>query len=188
VRAHPAIGDAQRARQGQTVWDRPTAVEIRRYRPEDARRVWALSTISNIAHTADPDAPLPLAEADEPPANFPDLADITGRYIDCGGDFLIAEEDGHLVAMGSIRPNNAEQAEVNNIRVHPATRRRGFGRAVMSALEDSARRRGFRQLHLDTATNQPEAVAFYRCLGYEEVGRETRPDWTWTLVYFVKDL
>jgi hypothetical protein len=36
--------------------------------------------------------------------------------------------------------------------------------------------------------NQPEAVAFYRSLGYHEAGRETRPEWSWTLVYFIKPL
>ena len=58
----------------------------------------------------------------------------------------------------------------------------------MAALENRARRLGFRELHFDTATNQPEAVEFYRSLGYQEVGRESRPDWTWTLVYFTKQL
>ncbi len=44
------------------------------------------------------------------------------------------------------------------------------------------------ELHLDTADNQPEAVACYRSLGYAEVGRESRPDWTSTLVYPLKRL
>jgi ribosomal protein S18 acetylase RimI-like enzyme len=91
-------------------------------------------------------------------------------------------------AMGGIRPNSKTRAEVKHIRVHPAMRRRGVGRSLMLGLEDAARRLGFQELHLDTAANQPEAVAFYRGLGYHEDGRETRPDWTWTLVYFVKQL
>ncbi len=56
----------------------------------------------------------------------------------------------------------------------------------MGGLEARAARLGMRHLRLDTATNQPEAVAFYRGLGYREVGREHRPGWSWTLVYFVK--
>jgi predicted GNAT superfamily acetyltransferase len=43
-------------------------------------------------------------------------------------------------------------------------------------------------MHLDTATNQPAAMAFYQDLGYREVGREHQPSWTWTLVYYVKTL
>ena len=41
---------------------------------------------------------------------------------------------------------------------------------------------------LDTATNMPEVMAFYQALGCRETGHETRPDWTWTLVYYTKQL
>jgi hypothetical protein len=58
----------------------------------------------------------------------------------------------------------------------------------MTELEQRAARAGFVLAHLDTATNQPEAVAFYRALGYHEDGAETRPEWSWTLVYFSKPL
>jgi hypothetical protein len=58
----------------------------------------------------------------------------------------------------------------------------------MGALEEAATALGCHELHLDTAHNQPEALAFYLALGYEEVGRETRPEWTWTNVYFTKRL
>ena len=58
----------------------------------------------------------------------------------------------------------------------------------MEALEEAASARAFEELHLDMAANQPEAVAFYGSLGYEEVGRERRPEWSWTLVYFRKCL
>jgi len=43
-------------------------------------------------------------------------------------------------------------------------------------------------MRLDTATNQPEAMAFYEALGYRETGREDRPGWWWTLVYYEKAL
>jgi hypothetical protein len=58
----------------------------------------------------------------------------------------------------------------------------------MNALEERATRLRMRRLHLDTATNQPEAMAFYESLCYQEVNRETRPDWWWTLVHYVKAL
>lgn len=58
----------------------------------------------------------------------------------------------------------------------------------MTELEWRAVRAGLRSAFLDTATNQPEAMAFYQGLGYREVGRERQPDWTWTLVYYLKEL
>jgi ribosomal protein S18 acetylase RimI-like enzyme len=58
----------------------------------------------------------------------------------------------------------------------------------MTGLESRARDHGYTEMFLDTAANQPEAVAFYQALGYHEAGRETRPQWSWTLIYFTKPL
>jgi hypothetical protein len=58
----------------------------------------------------------------------------------------------------------------------------------MTELERRAAAAGCRTMHLDTATNQPAAMAFYQSLGYRETGREHQPGWTWTLVYYVKTL
>lgn len=164
------------------------AVNLRRFQPADTGRVWALSRIPNVGHTADPSAPLPLPPLHQPPAEFPWLADIAGSFLNAGGEFLVGHVDGDLVAMGGIRPTDGNQAEVKYVRVHPAARRRGSGRLLVRALEEASSKLGFHQLHLDTAWNQPEAVAFYRSLGYEEIGREARPEWSWTLVYFRKRL
>ena len=163
-------------------------IRVRRFADVDAPTVWALNDVPNIGATADSTIPLPLPPAASPPVNFSDLSDITGCFVRTGGGFLVAEQDGHLVGMGGIRPSGQQRAEVLRVRVHPATRRRGVGRAVMTALEQRAGELGIRELHLDTATNQPEAMVFYRRLGYREVGREHRPGWSWTLVYYAKRL
>jgi GNAT superfamily N-acetyltransferase len=163
-------------------------ITVRKFADADAPTLWALNDLPNIGATADSTVPLPLPPAASPPGNFSDLADITGCFVRTGGDFLVAEQDGHLVGMGGIRPSGQRRAEVLRVRVHPATRRRGVGRAVMTALEQCARELGIGELHLDTATNQPEAMVFYHSLGYGEVGREHRPAWSWTLVYYAKRL
>jgi len=163
-------------------------VTIRRFVDADAPTLWALNDLPNIGATADPTAPLPLPPATSPPTSFPDLAHITDSFIKAGGDFLVAELQGHLVAMGGIRPDETRRAQVLRVRVHPATRRLGVGRALMLALEQRARELGIRQMWLDTAINQPEAMAFYHNLGYQEVRREHQPGWTWTLVYYRKQL
>lgn len=93
-------------------------ITVRQCRSEDAPTLWALNALPNIGSTADPTVPLPLAPTREPPANFPDLADIPASFHRVGGDFLVAELDGHLVGMGGIRPNSSGQAEVLRVRVH----------------------------------------------------------------------
>ena len=161
---------------------------IRRFRDADAPVLWALNALPNIGETADATVPVPLQPAAEPPAGFPDLGDIGGGFLGVGGDFLVAQLDGHVVGMGGFRPGAHARAEVLRVRVHPATRRRGVGRALVAELERRAVRAGLRWAFLDTATNQPEAMAFYQALGYCEVGRERQPGWTWTLVYFRQEL
>jgi ribosomal protein S18 acetylase RimI-like enzyme len=161
---------------------------VRAAQPEDRRRIWALNDIPNVGETADRSVPLALPIPDGPPAVFLDLDDVQMSFVGAGGDFVVAELDGAVVGMGGFRPKGESRAEVLRVRVHPATRRQGVGRAVMAELEGRAARRGFRVMVLDTATNQPEAMQFYTALGYSEVGRETRPEWKWTLVYFSKNL
>lgn len=157
---------------------------IRRYRDEDRKTVWALSQIPHIGATADPAAPLDLSRDD--PGNWDDLWDIDASHIARGGDFLVYELDGRVVAMGAVMPDGAGTAEVNHVRVHPALRRRGIGRAIMRALERRAIELGCVRMHLDTTVAQPEAIAFYRSLGYEESGREKFPDWE--LIFFMREL
>lgn len=162
-------------------------VTARRARREDTPRLWALNNTPNIGRTADLTMPIDLPIPDGPPQAFPDLADVEASFVHAGGDFIVVEKDDAIVGMGGFRPRPDGRAEMLRVRVHPARRRLGVGRAVVGELEKRARDMGFVGMDLDTATNQPEAVAFYRALGYREVGRESRPEWSWTLVYFTKD-
>lgn len=161
---------------------------IRRFREADTPAVWALNALPNVGATADPTVPVPLPPSTVPPSDFPDLIDIVGSYLLTGGDFLVAEHHGHLVGMGGIYPTGPGEAEIVRVRVHPATRRRGIGRSVVTALEDRGRQLGVSALKLTTATNQPEAIGFFRTLGYEQVGRQRETGWSWTLVHFAKAL
>jgi ribosomal protein S18 acetylase RimI-like enzyme len=161
---------------------------VRTASASDSRSLWALNNLPNVGQTADPKVPLKLPLPSAPPEAFPDLVDVESTFIQRGGDFVVVEDNGFLVGMGGFKPRSSAAAEILRVRVHPAVRRRGVGRRLMAELENRATARGFIEVVLDTATNQPEAVAFYRAIGYEEQGEETRPEWSWTLVYFRKSL
>lgn len=163
---------------------------IRAVRAGDLPVLWTLAVFPNIGATADPSVPFPLPGAAEPPAEFPDLADPVGNFAGLGGRLLVAEVDGEIAAMGGYQParDRPGRAQVVRVRVHPALRRRALGRRLMTAIEADAVARGFREAWLDTATNQPEAMAFYEGLGYQQAGSEWRANWHWTLVYYRKDL
>lgn len=163
-------------------------ITMRPARRSDGPRLWALNDIPNVRESADSLAPMDLPIPARPPQAFPDLGDVEASFVHRRDDFVVAEDQGRIVAMGGYRPNRDGQAEVLRVRVHSARRRQGVGRALMAEIERRARVAGFTQMHLDTATNQPEATAFYLAIGYREVGRETRRGWSWTLVYFSKRL
>jgi len=66
-------------------------------------------------------------------------------------------------------PNQRHRGEVKKLLVHPDARRRGVARALMVALEETARREGRSLLTLDTRTGDT-AEPLYRSLGYIPVG------------------
>ena len=47
----------------------------------------------------------------------------------------------------------------------------GFGRLLIERLLDELRRRNSPGVHLDVALDNPNAIAFYRHLGFDEVAR-----------------
>jgi hypothetical protein len=79
-------------------------MRVRRFSRLDAGRLWALNNLPNVSETADPTMPLELSIPVEPPASFPYLADVERHFLNAGGEFLVAEQDTHLVGMGGIRP------------------------------------------------------------------------------------
>lgn len=87
------------------------------------------------------------------------------------GAFLVGYLVGEAVACGAIRCIDAGVAEVKRMYVVPAVRGRGFSRAILTALEDSARQLGIRRLVLETGPRQLEALALYRRAGFVAIPR-----------------
>lgn len=100
-----------------------------------------------------------------------DLGRIESEYLHDGGEFLVGELDGRLVAMGALKRDSEKQAELKRMRVDPAMQRRGLGRKMLEELEDRARGLGYSTLHLDTAVQQTAAHRLYASSGYRETGR-----------------
>ena len=98
------------------------------------------------------------------PGAMTDLLAMPGAFA------LIAEEGdgprGFVLAVGA-----AEQAEIMSIAVHPTARRRGFGRALLSAAAAAGRGTWRRNLFLEVAVDNPAALGLYTALGFAERGR-----------------
>jgi ribosomal protein S18 acetylase RimI-like enzyme len=81
------------------------------------------------------------------------------------GDELLGSVQLDLAGM----PNGSHRAEVMKLLVHRRARRRGIARALMGAIEDSARRYGRQLLVLDTRAGDA-AEQLYAKLGYSKAG------------------
>ncbi|RSN70487.1 GNAT family N-acetyltransferase [Actinomadura sp. WAC 06369] len=112
-------------------------------------------------------------------------------YLRNDGEFLVGEAGGGIVAMGGLRradlvPGGHARAfggfslggagldavEMVRLRVLPAVQRRGYGAAVVTALEQRAAELGYRVLRADTTELQEPALALYRRFGWTEKRRE----------------
>ena len=64
----------------------------------------------------------------------------------------------------------ADEAELLTIAIHPDERRRGAGRALLTAVVDHARTAGARSLFLEVGADNPAALALYGEAGLKAVG------------------
>jgi ribosomal protein S18 acetylase RimI-like enzyme len=115
-----------------------------------------------------------------------DLDAIEATYLDGGGEFLVGFVESQLVAMGALRRHGPTLAEITRMRVHPHHQRRGYGRMVLDELESTAAERGYKTLHLQTATVQHAARELYTSAGYAEIGRGH--DHGFDVIFFEKKL
>jgi GNAT superfamily N-acetyltransferase len=85
------------------------------------------------------------------------------------GAFLVGAPHGEPVCGGGVKRLFPGCAEIKRMYVAPAARGRGLARALLSALEDEARRLGYVTVRLDTGPRQPHAHALYLSAGYRPI-------------------
>ncbi len=129
---------------------------LRRYREADRDAVWELHNLA-----------LHEVGAHGGQGGWDDdLHEIQTEYLDAGGEFLVGQCEGRIVAMGALLGESEDVAWIKRMRVHPDFQRRGFGRCVLRALIDRARVDGYATLKLDTTTLQTAAHRLYESEGF----------------------
>ncbi|MFG3442316.1 GNAT family N-acetyltransferase [Nonomuraea sp. NPDC047897] len=152
-------------------------LQIRRYRWSDLDTILALHQICLAGVGLFPGDGVYYDD------DFPRIQEL---YLACGGDFLVGELDGRVVAMGGLKPVDSDTVEVCRLRVHPDHQRRGHGATMLAALEARAVQLGFRSLRGDTTQRQEAALALYERHRWREVCREQVGDLT--VIYMEKRL
>jgi ribosomal-protein-alanine N-acetyltransferase len=82
----------------------------------------------------------------------------------------VVREDGRLIGYICLW-EVADEVHVTNVAVHPDLRRRGVGRALLSAVLDDARQRKLRLVVLEVRPSNVEALGLYESFGFRVVGR-----------------
>lgn len=139
---------------------------IRRYQSADSTTVWQLHNAAigpTGAHLGND-------------SWYEDIQHIDEVYLQNGGEYLVGEDDGQIVVMGALKRTSAERAEVRRMRVAPACQGRGFGQAMLEALEKRAQELGYTTLHLDTGVKMVAAQGLYRKNGFRETSRGSIAD------------
>ncbi|QYJ17010.1 [Ribosomal protein S18]-alanine N-acetyltransferase [Rubrobacter xylanophilus DSM 9941] len=126
-------------------------MKIRRMRPEDLPAVMEIEALS---------LPTPWSEG----VWRQELSSSFGLY-------LVLEEGGRVRGQIGAR-RAADELHVTTLAVHPACRRRGYGRTLLRAAV--AEERGIRRVLLEVRPSNAQARAFYAALGFHETGRRPR--------------
>jgi ribosomal-protein-alanine N-acetyltransferase len=87
-----------------------------------------------------------------------------------GTGFVALSEEGVPLAYVGMT-YAAGEGSITNVATHPKARRMGLGRAVVAALIEQAHTLELTEIYLEVRPSNTPAIALYRLLGFEEIGR-----------------
>lgn len=91
-----------------------------------------------------------------------ELSLVTARDFDPpDGAFLVASDDGRIVAGGGLRKLSPDTGEIKRMWTAPDQRRMGYASAILDEIECAGRELGYSRLRLETGPEQHEARALY---------------------------
>jgi ribosomal-protein-alanine N-acetyltransferase len=86
----------------------------------------------------------------------------------------VADDSGGIVGGLLIARKAADEAELLTLAVAPACRNSGLGRALLKSAIATLREAGAKQLFLEVDEGNEAALALYRALGAQAIGRRAR--------------
>jgi [ribosomal protein S18]-alanine N-acetyltransferase len=84
--------------------------------------------------------------------------------------YLVAEDGNTLIGYAGMMFTGGTQADVVTLAVHPARWGEGTGTALLTALIDEAKKRGYEEVLLEVREDNPRARRLYLRHGFTEVG------------------
>ncbi|GAC1040884.1 N-acetyltransferase family protein [Rhizobium sp. No.120] len=96
---------------------------------------------------------------------------------------FLAEQGRRLVGIGSIaassEPAFEARGDIKSLYIDPSTKRQGLGRRLMQTMMEEFASMGYSGAALGVVVGNEPAIAFYRALGGQLIGRYTDPGPVW---------
>lgn len=141
----------------------------------DAERIRQLVFSTLAEHGLEPD----------PSTTDADLDDIEQQYHRSGGAFLVlVDESDRILGSAGLYPLDARDCELRKMYIESGYRGQGWGGLLLERMIEEARARGFRRIHLETASKLKAAIALYQRYGFLPIQRQhlaRRCDQAWVL-------
>lgn len=134
--------------------------------------IYTQDVINLVLHFQN-DGTRPMVSVDDQP----DLLNIVGEYMEKGGNFWIAKDDGKVIGSIGIMPYSKEIAVLKKFFVNENYQGKPFhiGRKLYQELLNFAIEKGYRTIVLDTPHNTNRAHKFYERAGFQNVKEEDLP-------------
>lgn len=104
---------------------------------------------------------------------FPWTAGIIRDCLRAGYQCWLLVADGETVGYG-ILSIGADEAHLLNLCVSPSQQGHGYGRQILLALVEFARRHNAERIYLEVRPSNVRAISLYQTTGFCEVGRRPR--------------
>ena len=89
--------------------------------------------------------------------------------------FYVYKSEGRIVGVAALEVEGEERGRIHWVYILPKYQRRGIGTALISYVEQEARKMGLKRLRLLTVEGAYWAVNFYKKLGYTLTVRVANP-------------
>lgn len=99
-----------------------------------------------------------------------ELAALPGPYAPPEGEILLAKQGDHVLGCIALKPLEPPRvAEIKRLFVREQARGLGVAKALIAAMLDVARERGYREVKLDTLPKMQAAIALYKANGFAPI-------------------
>lgn len=94
---------------------------------------------------------------------------MINKFLPPDGRLMLAFIDNKACGIGGLKKINEETGEIKRMYVDPSFRKIGAGRAILQALLNASKEKGYKKVRLDSPKFMEAAHALYRSFGFRDI-------------------